>query len=212
MAETNQAGIRRARRSTEASRRLARARARNAAQLAEHRDAEKRVDAALREYLATSEKIADAEQKLADKLAEQDRVRLRLAEQTERKVAAERHQQARAALTIHESGRTVEQVADLLEVSVKVARALIAAGREADDTAQHADTADAEAEAARRPEPTRPLAQSAGAPSSATADGVGDAPGEPPAPDTAGQPDRPSLSNKPDTDTLAAPRGIGQGE
>jgi flagellar biosynthesis chaperone FliJ len=157
MADTNQAGTRRARRSTEASRRLARARERNLVQLADQRDAEKRVDAALREYVAAGEKIAEAEHILASKLAEQDLVRQRLTEQAEQKVAGQRDQQVRAALTIHESGRTIEQVADLLEVSVKAARALIAAGRQIDDPASQPDTADdAVGNAVRQLDPPTP--------------------------------------------------------
>ncbi len=124
----------RGRRSTETSRRLERVRERNARQLAEQRDREKRVNEALRAYVVAGERITTAEEECAAKVAEYERRIDGVRSRTRERVTGHRAEQARAALTIHEGGRTVEQVAELLEMSRKDARRLIAEGREVGTT------------------------------------------------------------------------------
>jgi hypothetical protein len=130
MTESKTTQRKRARRSTAASRKLEEARRRLASQLAEEREREERIKQALREFMAAGERIAVAEEVCEEKVAVlQNRIR-RLREQEREKVAGAHGQQARAALMMHEAGRTVEQVADLLALSEKKARLLIAAGRD----------------------------------------------------------------------------------
>jgi len=118
------------RRSTEASRRLEQARRRNTLQLAEQREREERVDGALLTYVGAGEKLDAAERECEEMVAEYERKIEQLYADMRVRVSGEQAEQACAALVIHEAGRTVQQVADLLEVSVKEARRLIAAGRE----------------------------------------------------------------------------------
>lgn len=131
MTELETTPRKRARRSTATSRKLEEARRRLARQLAEERGREERIKRALREFMTAGEKIAAAEKACEEKVTElQNRIK-RLRDQAAEKVVGAHTQQARAALTMHEAGRTVEQVADLLAVSEKKARQLIATGRDA---------------------------------------------------------------------------------
>ncbi|GGM67761.1 hypothetical protein GCM10012275_42960 [Longimycelium tulufanense] len=122
---------RRRRRAPKVVRQLERARERNARQLAEQRQREQRVEQALGAFIAAGEQIEAVEQRLQEKVREHETKVSRLREAAEQKVSGARVARARAALAIHEAGRTVEQVADLLEVSQREARRLIAVGRQA---------------------------------------------------------------------------------
>lgn len=132
MAEAETTSTKRARRSTEISRNLEQARQRLASQLAAERDREERLKEALRDFITARQKIAGAEERCEEKVAElQNRIR-RLRELAREKIAGAHIEQARAALTMHEAGRTMEQVADLLALSQKETRRLIGAGRDAE--------------------------------------------------------------------------------
>ncbi|WP_034271040.1 hypothetical protein [Haloechinothrix halophila] len=131
MTETKTSPKKRARRSTLASRKLEAARQRLANQLAEERDREERIKQALRSFMDAGQKIAAAEEACEEKVAELEKRIERLREKAQENVAGAHTEQTCAALTMHEAGRTMEQVAELLEVSQKEARRLIAAGREA---------------------------------------------------------------------------------
>ncbi|WP_017975777.1 hypothetical protein [Actinopolyspora halophila] len=126
-------GSTRRRRSTRVSQQLARARQRNAEQLAEQRAREQRVETALRQFVEAGEAIATEQARCEDKVAVYQRKIDKLRADSEEKVVGEYTKQAQAALALHEGGgRTVEQVAELLELdSEKQARRLIASGREA---------------------------------------------------------------------------------
>jgi hypothetical protein len=120
---------RRARRSTEVIRRLERARERNNRQLAAVRDREQRVEQALREYFAASEQADAVERTYAQRI---ERLEVQI-EQLRAECAARlgdvRSGRARALFVVHESGRTVRQVAELVELSEKATRQLIGMGR-----------------------------------------------------------------------------------
>ncbi len=131
MAESDIPTRRRARRSTQASRKLAEARQRNAAQLAAQREQEQRVEGALDAFFGAGDQIAAAEDDCRRKIEPHERAIAQLREQSEQTVAGALTVQARAALTIHEADRTVEQVGDLLGLGEKATRRMIAAGRDA---------------------------------------------------------------------------------
>ncbi|MDA3644386.1 hypothetical protein LZ318_30760 [Saccharopolyspora indica] len=134
MAESATTEGRRPRRSARISRQLEEARRRNVQQLAEQRERERRVEGALREFVEAGDAIAMERAACEDRIAVLRRKMEVKQEESEAAVAGERDRQARAALEIHEAGRTVEQVADLLELSgEKEARRLIAAGRRTGD-------------------------------------------------------------------------------
>ena len=144
MAESSTRG-RRPRRSTRISQRLERARQRNADQLAEQKRREQRVEDALREFIEAGEAIATEDAACEEKVAVLQRKIDALRAESQERVTGEHTRQGRAALAIHEAGRTVEQVADLLELrSEKEARRMIAAGRAAAEAgsgpAQEQDT------------------------------------------------------------------------
>lgn len=119
----------RARRSTRVSSRLARARERNNRQLVRIRERELRVDRALADYVAAADLVTVAERACAVKVAELEQKIRQVRDDRDRRLADVRAAQARAALTIHDAGRTVFQVAELLELSEKVTRQLIKAAR-----------------------------------------------------------------------------------
>lgn len=131
MAESTRSGRSRVRRSTRVSRQLAEARRRNLEQLARQRAQEQRVEEALAEFFQAADRQAVAEEDCRRRIEPHERAIARARRQRDRLVAEQEEAQARAALAIHEADRTVEQVAELLELSVKDARRLIAAGREA---------------------------------------------------------------------------------
>jgi DNA-directed RNA polymerase specialized sigma24 family protein len=130
MAESATPSRRRARRSTRISQPLAEARERNAAQLAGVRQQEKAVDNALAAFFDAGEQIASAKADCQHKIEPHERAIAQLRERLRETLAGWEKAQARAALTIHEAGRTVEQVGELLGLGEKAARRLIAAGRE----------------------------------------------------------------------------------
>lgn len=145
MAETSEHGKRRPRRSTQVSQQLARARQRNAAQLVEQRAQEQRVEEGLDAFMRAEAEVTAVEEDCEEKVTRLQRKIDALRGEAERKSAGARTRQARAALAIHRAGRTVPQVADLLSLSEKAARRLIAAGSEAeaegDDDKPRADGA-----------------------------------------------------------------------
>jgi DNA-directed RNA polymerase specialized sigma24 family protein len=97
--------------------------------LAEIREREVRVDRALHDYVAATEQIAMADRACEDKVAQlETRIRQVRAERDER-IADVRAVQASALLAIHTAGRTVKQVADLLELPVKTVRQWIGQAR-----------------------------------------------------------------------------------
>lgn len=119
----------RVRRATRVSRVLERARERNNRQLVVLREREQRVELALREYVAATEQVAAVEHSFEDRLsrlaAKMDEVRA----ERDSRLGDTRDARARAVFAIHDAGRTVKQVADLLELSEKAARQLIGQGR-----------------------------------------------------------------------------------
>lgn len=145
MAESTSTRGRRPRRSTRISQRLERARQRNADQLAEQKQREQRVEDGLREFIEAGEAIAAEDAACEEKVAALQRKIDALRAESRERVSSAHTRQAQAALAIHEAGRTVEQVADLLELrSEKEARRMIAAGRAAAEAgsgpAQEQDT------------------------------------------------------------------------
>ncbi len=122
---------RRVRRSTRVSRQLERARERNDRQLAQIWERERQVERELREYFAATDQIAAARQSCEDKvtqlMARVEQVRA----DTEAATADLLLAQGRAVFAIHTAGRTVRQVADLVDLSEKTTRHLIGIGRAA---------------------------------------------------------------------------------
>ncbi|MEU7529307.1 hypothetical protein AB0A74_26515 [Saccharothrix sp. NPDC042600] len=131
MAESAGSGRVRARRSTRVSRKLEAARRRNAEQLARQRAREQRVEEALAEFFLAADQQVTVEEAFRRRIEPHERAIMQARKQRDRLLAEQETAQARAALTIHEADRTVEQVAELLDMGVKDARRLIAAGREA---------------------------------------------------------------------------------
>lgn len=153
MAESATPARRPARRPTKISRQLADARERNAAQLARQREQEKTVDKALAEFFGAGEQIATAKADAQRKIEAHERAIVQLREQLGHTVAGAEAAQARAALTIHEANRTVDQVGELLELGEKATRRLIAAGRDAVASASDQGDEDGLGGAATKPGP-----------------------------------------------------------
>ncbi|GAA2798915.1 hypothetical protein [Saccharopolyspora taberi] len=153
MAESTSTRGQRPRRSTRISQQLERARQRNADQLAEQKQRELRVEDELREFIDAGDAIATEEASCGEKVAALQRKIDETRSKSQEKVAGEHARQARAALAIHEVGRrTVEQVADLLELrSEKEARRLIAAGRATAEQEETTGKAQEEGRAAGQP-------------------------------------------------------------
>lgn len=132
---------RRVRRSTQVIRKLERARERNNRQLAEARIREQRVDQALRDYFAATERIEVVERTYQEKIAQVEARIRQLRADCAAKVADVRAAQAWALVVIHGAGRTVKQVADLVDLSEKATRQLIGLGRnEADGSGSRPET------------------------------------------------------------------------
>lgn len=140
-------GRRRARRSTRTSRELEDARARNVAQLAEHQRKQQAIEQALEAYFATREHIAAVTEECERKVTPHENAIAALHERRDQQVAEFEAEQAELALVMHEADRTVGQVGELLGISEKDARQLIAAGKaaradtgreDADDLAENA--------------------------------------------------------------------------
>jgi hypothetical protein len=121
----------RARRSTEATARLDRLRKRNADQLEAQRDAERRIETALKNYVDVDVLISVVEQERDEKVSDLERQIEQAREAARLKVEQLRVQQAIAVWQLNSAGRTVEQIAELLELSQKEARRLVSAGRTA---------------------------------------------------------------------------------
>jgi hypothetical protein len=134
-------GRRRARRSTQTSRELENARARNVAQLAEHQRKQQAIEQALEAYYATREHIAAVTEECDRKVTPHENAIAALHERRDQQVARFEAEQAELALVMHEADRMVGQVGELLGISDKDARQLIAAGR-----AARADTGREDAE------------------------------------------------------------------
>ncbi|HEX5116275.1 MAG TPA: hypothetical protein VFW65_13855 [Pseudonocardiaceae bacterium] len=111
------------------SQQLARARERNIRQLAEIREQEVRVDQALHDYVAATEQIAVADRACEEKVAQLEARISQVRAEHEGRVGDVRAAQASAVLAIHTAGRTVKQVAELLELPVKTARQWIGQAR-----------------------------------------------------------------------------------
>lgn len=137
MPESETTARRRARRPTEATARLERLRQRNAHQLAVQREAERRIETALKTYVDADVSISAVEHDRDDKLASLERQIEQIRTAAQRKIEQIRHQQAVAVWQISDAGRPMEQIAELLEVSQKEVRRLLSVGR----PASHSDAA-----------------------------------------------------------------------
>lgn len=122
---------RRARRPTEAAARLERLRQRNAEQLEAQREAERRVETALKAYVDADVSINAVERDRDEKVAGLNQQIEQARAATQMKIEQIRRQQADAVWQLSDTGRTVEQIAELLELPQKEARRLLAAGRKA---------------------------------------------------------------------------------
>lgn len=131
MVEDGTTKRRRARRPTEAAARLERLRKRNADQLESQREAERRIEAALKVYVDADVSISAVERARDEKVAGLQRQIEQAREAAQERIEEIRAQQAVAVWQLNAAGRTVEQIAELLEVSQKEARRLLSAGRTA---------------------------------------------------------------------------------
>lgn len=131
MVNSESTGKRRARRATLVSQQLERARARNSAQLAEERKRQEQVDRGLLDYFAKNAEIKAAEAARDAKIAQLEEKTAAIRAEHDRRVEGVRAEMARVAFAIHTAGKTVGQVAELLDVPAKSARALIGRGRKA---------------------------------------------------------------------------------
>lgn len=130
MAESSTTG-KRVRRSTKTSERLQRARERQNEQLAEQKAREKRVRDAMRAFIDADEQRAEVEEAGQAKVADLERKIEEVNAETAAKVAGVRASQERSVWEMSQAGRTAEQIAELLELSVKETRRLLTAGRKA---------------------------------------------------------------------------------
>lgn len=122
---------RRERRPTEVAARLERLRQRNAVQLEAQREAERRIEAALKAYVDADVSVSAVERDRDEKVTTLHRQIEQASEAARVKVEQIRAQQAVAVWQLNTAGRTVEQIAELLEVSQKEARRLLSTGRTA---------------------------------------------------------------------------------
>lgn len=122
---------RRARRPSEAAARLERLRQRNADQLQAQREAERRIEAALKTYVDADVSISTVERERDDKIAALEHQIEQIRETGRVKTEQIRVRQALAVWQLHTAGRSVEQIAELLECPRKEARRLLSAGRTA---------------------------------------------------------------------------------
>ncbi|MGH3936496.1 MAG: hypothetical protein ACRDS1_16215 [Pseudonocardiaceae bacterium] len=134
MTEGHTTKRRRARRPSEAAARLERLRKRNADQLETQREAERRIETALQSYVDADVTISAVERDRDDKVAslEQQIEQARTAAQVE--IEQIRAHQAMSVWHISDAGRTVEQIAELLELPQKEARQLLRVGRATADS------------------------------------------------------------------------------
>lgn len=135
MVDARQSTKRRARQANRVADRLAQLRERNNAQLAEARERERRVDEALREFATAGARIEAAEQSHANRVQRLQARIVALVQQQKDAIADDETARARAVLAIHECGRTVGELADLLALSERaVTRMLRDARTGATDT------------------------------------------------------------------------------
>lgn len=133
MVEDGTTKRRRARLPTEAAARLQRLRKRNADQLEAQREAERRIEAALKVYVDADVSISTVERARDEKVAGLEQQIEQAREAAQERIEQIRAQQAVAVWQLNAAGRTVEQIAELLEVSQKDTRRLLSAGRKAAD-------------------------------------------------------------------------------
>lgn len=131
MAEDGSTKRSRARRPTEAAARLQRLRTRNANQLEAQREAERQIEAALKVYVDADVSISVVERARDEKVTGLERQIEQAREAAQERIEQIQAQQAVAVWQLNAAGRTVEQIAELLEVSQKEARRLLSAGRTA---------------------------------------------------------------------------------
>jgi DNA repair exonuclease SbcCD ATPase subunit len=159
---------RRARRPTEATARLERLRKRNADQLEAQREAERRIETALQAYVDAEVSITEVERDRDEEIASLEEQIAQARAAAQGKIDQIRAEQAAAVWHIGDAGRTVEQIADLLEMPQKDARRLLSAGRraaESDRTAPSGKTGEAAATSPEQPIQQLPPAQPEAAPS-----------------------------------------------
>lgn len=131
MVEDGTTKRRRARRPTEATARLERLRQRNADQLEAQREAERQIEAALRVYVDADVSISAVERARDEKVTGLEQQIEQIRDAAQERIEQIRAQQAVAVWQLNTAGRTVEQIAELLEVPQKEARRLLSAGRTA---------------------------------------------------------------------------------
>lgn len=160
MVDARQKAGRRGRQPNRVADQLTQLRQRNKEQQADARERERRVDEALREFVTAGSRVDAAEQAHTAKVR---RLRARidaLDEQHAAAVADDMAARAQAALTIHDCGRTVGEVADLLGLSQRAVTRMLRDAR--------SDTA---ATLVRRAGPPVPAETVATAPTSPDASG-----------------------------------------
>jgi len=131
MVEDGTTKRRRSRRPTEAAARLERLRQRNANQLEAQREAERRIEAALKAYVDADVSIRAVERARDEKVTGLEQQIEQARDAAQDRIEQIQAQQAVAVWQLNAAGRTVEQIAELLEVSQKDARRLLSAGRTA---------------------------------------------------------------------------------
>ncbi|HEY6424997.1 MAG TPA: hypothetical protein VIY28_17500 [Pseudonocardiaceae bacterium] len=162
MTEAGTTKRRRARRPAEAAERLERLRKRNADQLVAQRDAERRVEAALQAYVDADVSTSAVERDRDEKVLALERQIEQAREAARVKVEQARAQQAVAVCQLNAAGRTVEQIAELLEVTPQGVQRLLSAGRTAADPVAGSGPSDGAAPADRQ----QPVQQPSPAPES----------------------------------------------
>lgn len=129
MAEDGTTKRRRARRPTEAAARLERLRQRNADQLEAQREAERRIETALKVYVDADVSISAVTRARDEKVTGLEQQIEQAREAAQERIEQIRAQQAVAVWQLNGAGRTVEQIAELLEIPQKDTRRLLSAGR-----------------------------------------------------------------------------------
>jgi hypothetical protein len=129
MVEDDATKRRRARRPTEVAARLERLRQRNADQLEAQREAERRIETALKAYVDADVSISAVARARDEKVAGLERQIEQAREVAQDRIEQIRAQQALAVWQLNGAGRTVEQIAELLEMPQKETRRLLSVGR-----------------------------------------------------------------------------------
>jgi hypothetical protein len=126
---------RRSRAPNRAADHLAALRERNEAQQEQALERERRVDQALRDYARAGARLAAADDAHAARVADLEERLARLQADHERAGRDDVLRQARAALTVHECGRTVADLAELLATSEKAVSKMLRRARATDAAA-----------------------------------------------------------------------------